>query len=68
MQDINKRVKNLYRLYVFLLGLAIFTGCWLFLLLTIPVLCRLYYLYKLKGVYEKYNRFQQLYRGEEGYV
>lgn len=68
MQDINRRVKNLHRLYVFLLVLAIFTGCWLFLLLTIPVFVRLWQLYSLKGVYEKYNRFQQLYRGDDYYV
>lgn len=68
MKDANKRLRNCNRLYLFLLTLAIFTGCWLFLIGTIPVLCRLYYLYRLKGIYEKYNRFQQLYKGEEGYV
>lgn len=71
MADISRRIKNCNKLYLFLLTLAIFTGCWCFLLFTIPVLCRMYYLYKLKGIYEScsettllsvsYNRFQQSY-------
>lgn len=65
MQNINKRVRNLHLLYVFLLGLAVFTGCWLFLFLTIPVIIRLFNLYKLQRVYDEYNKFQQLYKGDE---